>query len=31
MAFAAGDVLIHRHFARDELVWVPLVRVVSDD
>jgi len=31
MAYAAGDVVVHRHFARDTLVWAPLVRVVSDD
>nr|WP_239152833.1 DUF402 domain-containing protein [Virgisporangium aliadipatigenens] len=29
--FAAGRVLLHRHFARDKLVFAPVVRVVSDD
>jgi predicted RNA-binding protein associated with RNAse of E/G family len=26
-----GQVVLHRHFARDVLVWAPLTRVVADD
>jgi hypothetical protein len=29
--FAPGRPLLHRHFTTRELVWAPLVRVVSDD
>jgi hypothetical protein len=29
--FAPGRLLAHRHFTHRDLVWVPLVRVVSDD
>lgn len=31
MRFTPGRVVLHRHFARDVLVWAPLVRVVADD
>jgi hypothetical protein len=29
--FEPGRVVLHRHFAREMLVWAPLVRVVADD
>jgi uncharacterized protein DUF402 len=29
--FAPGRLLVHRHFTARDLVWTPLVRVVSDD
>jgi hypothetical protein len=29
--FRPGQLLVHRHFTHKDLVWVPLVRVVSDD
>ncbi len=29
--FAPGRLVVHRHFTHRDLVWVPLVRVVSDD
>jgi hypothetical protein len=29
--FKPGQLLVHRHFTHRDLVWVPLVRVVSDD
>jgi hypothetical protein len=29
--FKPGRLLVHRHFTHRDLVWVPLVRVVSDD
>jgi len=29
--FRPGQLLLHRHFTHKDLVWVPLVRVVSDD
>jgi hypothetical protein len=31
MRFASGRVLVHRHFQRDRLAWVRVMRVVSDD
>jgi hypothetical protein len=31
MRFAPGAEILHRHFAREQLVWAPLVRVVADD
>ena len=29
--FRPGQLLAHRHFTHKDLVWVPLVRVISDD
>jgi hypothetical protein len=31
VTFAPGRLLVHRHFTHKDLVWIPLVRVVSDD
>lgn len=31
MRFAPGRVILHRHFQRDRLAWVRVMRVVSDD
>jgi hypothetical protein len=31
MPFEPGRVVLHRHFAREVLVWAPLTRVVADD
>lgn len=31
MALSSGRLVLHRHFARDTLVWAPLARVVADD
>jgi hypothetical protein len=31
MRFAPGRVVVHRHFQRDRLAWVRVMRVVSDD
>jgi hypothetical protein len=31
MRFAPGRVVVHRHFQRDQLAWVRVMRVVSDD
>jgi hypothetical protein len=31
MRFAPGRVIVHRHFQRDRLAWVRVMRVVSDD
>ena len=31
MTLSSGRAVLHRHFARDTLVWAPLTRVVADD